>query len=85
MTLNGSAYFLSSSVLIKIELAPEYSISAILSKAAAECNMGIEFLASTLPIIIASRNVQFRDSHNGSKTPLKKAAGLNKALRIALN
>ena len=67
-----------------MELAPEYSISAILSNAAAECNIGIEFLLKTLPTIIASLNVQLRDSHSGNKIPLKKAAGLNNAFLSAM-
>ena len=84
MTRNGRAYFLSSKILRKIELAPEYSISAILSNAAAECNIGMEFLARTLPITMASLNEHVRDSHNGRRTPLKNAAGLNRALRNAM-
>ena len=68
---------------INIELLPVYSISANLSNAAAECNIGNEFFANTLAIMIDSRKVQVRDSHNGNNIPLKKAAGLNNALRSA--
>lgn len=69
---------------MKIELAPEYSISAILRSAAAECNIGIEFLAKILAIIMASLNVHVFDSHSGRRTPLKNAAGLNNAFRSAI-
>ncbi len=51
--------------------------------AAAECSMGMVFLAKTLDTIVASRKVQVPDSHSGSKMPLKKAAGLNKAFLSA--
>jgi len=40
-----------------------------LRSAAAECSIGIEFLARTLPIIMASLSEQFFDSHSGNKTP----------------
>ena len=57
-TLYGRAYFLSKSILRNIDVAPLYSISANFNIAAAECNIGIEFLPITDPIIIASRKVQ---------------------------
>lgn len=46
---------------IMIELAPVYGISATFNKAAQECRIGTEFLASTEPMIMASLNVQFPD------------------------
>jgi hypothetical protein len=84
ITLYGNAYFLSNKILINIEFAPEYFISASLSRAAAECNMGMEHLVSTLPTMMASRSVQLLDSHRGNKMPLKNADGLNRALRSAI-
>ena len=68
-TRYGRAYFLSKRILKKIEQAPLYSISAILSMTAAECNIGIERLASMLPIIVAIRRVHSPLSHKGSKKP----------------
>ena len=69
---------------MNMELAPEYFISASLRSAAAECNIGMEFLARTLPMMMASRNVQLDASHRGSRMPLKKAAGLNSAFLSAM-
>ena len=56
-----------------MEFAPVYSISAIFSMTAQECKTGIEFLAMTEPMMVASRSVQSPDSHKGSRKPLKNA------------
>lgn len=60
-TLYGRAYFLSKNILMIIEFAPVYGISATFSNAAHECNIGTELRANTEPTIIASRSVQFPD------------------------
>jgi len=83
MTRYGNVYFLSISIRKNMLLAPLYSISAIFNIAAAACKGGIEHLANTLQIIVASRNVQVPNSHNGNKIPLKNAAGLNNAFANA--
>lgn len=46
---------------MKIEFAPEYSISQIFNKQAEECKTGMVFFAMTLPNIIASLKVQSPD------------------------
>ena len=61
---------------------PVYARCVNFNKAAAECIIGIETLLKTLPIIIASFNVQ-SFSARGSRNPLKKAAGLYSAFLTA--
>ena len=56
-------------------MAPQKGISVSLRMATAECSTGTETLASTEETISASRRVH-RFSPSGSRTPLKKAAGL---------
>ena len=59
----------------KSAMAPQKGISVSLRMATAECSTGTETLASTEETISASRRVH-RFSPSGSRTPLKKAAGL---------
>ena len=70
MTRLGSAYFLLSSTRMKSEVDPLYAISASFIRAAAEWMAGTETLASTLPMMVASRRVHVRDAQRGSKMPL---------------
>ena len=50
-------------------LVPEYAMSAMRSKAAAECSTGKETRFSTLLTMTASLKLQSPDWHNGSNKP----------------
>jgi len=61
---------LSNNTLIKKEFTPEYGISDILNRAAAECSTGIDVLLNTDVKITASLRVQVPEAQSGSNKPL---------------
>mmetsp|Transcript_34087 Transcript_34087/g.78763 ORF Transcript_34087/g.78763 Transcript_34087/m.78763 type:complete len:217 (-) Transcript_34087:318-968(-) len=83
MTRCGRAYFLFSRTRMKRDVGPAYGISASLSSATAEWFAGIETLASTEAMMVASFRLQ-PVCAMGSTMPLKNAAGLYTAFFTAI-